>query len=326
MVLNPGARRVTPALIAATVAQWSAAGQLDVIRSQARHLDGFAALAANADAVVVLGGDGVLNQVANQLVSMGSDAALVPLPAGTTNVVARNLGLPRQPQAASRVALAALQHGSTARRGWGRLNGRGFLANAGIGIDGAVVARTEAHLTAKRRLGHVMFAVAALAEIRGAARTAHLAVHGVGCGPDRRGGDNGEAQGNLFWVLALAAHPYSYAGARPLRVLGSTGTPDTGPEGHLALLCFEHVGARGLAALAGRATLGRAGVVDRPGVRACNTAGPTVITSAEPVPAQTDGEPMTPGTRFELRYQPDALRLIVPAQDLALTAHQPDGR
>ncbi len=301
LVLNPGARHVTPALIAATVAQWSAVGQLDVIRSHSRHLDGLSTLAATADAVVVLGGDGVLNQVANVLVTTGSDAALVPLPAGTTNVVARNLGLPRQPHAASRVALAALQSGSTARRGWGRLNGRGFLANAGVGIDGAVVARTEAHLSAKRRLGHVMFAAAAFAELRGAGRT-QLDVSGNGCGVGH----------HLCWVLALAAHPYSYAGPRPLRVLAPRDAPDSGPQGHLTLLGFERVGARGLAVLAGRAAFGRAGVLNRPGVAHWQLRERTVVTSQREVPAQTDGEPMTPATHFEFRYQPDALRMLAP--------------
>ncbi|MFN0027662.1 MAG: diacylglycerol/lipid kinase family protein [Acidimicrobiales bacterium] len=306
LVVNPGARGVTPAVIAATVAQWSSTGQLDVIRSRARHLDGLGPLAAKADAVVVLGGDGVLNQVANLLASLGSDAAVVPLPAGTTNVVARNLGLPRQLRAASDMAITALREGSSARRGWGRLNGRGFLANAGIGIDAAVVARTEAHLNAKRRLGHVMFGLAALAEARGAVRSARLHVQR----DDETAG--GERAGDVCWVLALAGHPYSYAGPRPLRVLGPTDRPDTGPRGHLSVLCFEPGGARRLAALAARAAFSRAGVADRPGVVHCSLSGSIELTSPVAIPAQTDGEPMVPARHFQLRYEPDALRLIVP--------------
>ena len=53
------------------------------------------AAAHGLDAVVVLGGDGTLNEAANGLA--GTDTALGVLPGGSTNVFARTIGMPNDP-------------------------------------------------------------------------------------------------------------------------------------------------------------------------------------------------------------------------------------
>ena len=58
------------------------------------------AAAEGYDVVVAMGGDGVAHQVANGLVD--SESALGVVPAGTTNVLRRILGLPRKPLDAAR--------------------------------------------------------------------------------------------------------------------------------------------------------------------------------------------------------------------------------
>jgi YegS/Rv2252/BmrU family lipid kinase len=92
------------------------------------------AKAGGFDLVVVAGGDGTLNEVANGLA--GSGVALGIAPAGTMNLLARVLGLPLDPaQAMERVVHGyrplAMRPGSAA--------GRIFLLMAGAGFDAWVL-------------------------------------------------------------------------------------------------------------------------------------------------------------------------------------------
>src|SRR5215471_3827234 len=110
------------------------------------------AAATGTDVVVVLGGDGTLNEAANGLA--GTNCAMAPLPGGSTNVFARTIGLPNDPIEATSVLLDALSRGSIRRVGLGSVNGRYFLFHVGMGFDAAVVAQVEQRTTLKRYAGH----------------------------------------------------------------------------------------------------------------------------------------------------------------------------
>ena len=64
------------------------------------------ALAHGNDAIFACGGDGTVQDVAQGLV--GTNAALALIPLGTANVLAHDLGFPRDPAAAARSALTAV--------------------------------------------------------------------------------------------------------------------------------------------------------------------------------------------------------------------------
>ncbi len=93
------------------------------------------ALAAGVDRVIVWGGDGTVNEAAGPL--FGTATALAIVAGGSGDGLARSLGLPREPEAAMRLALTGQPRPIDV--GW--LAGRHFLNIAGIGFDAEVARR-----------------------------------------------------------------------------------------------------------------------------------------------------------------------------------------
>ncbi len=90
------------------------------------------------DLVISVGGDGTIHETVNGLLGAAPTAppALGIIPGGTANILARGLGLPRDPHEAGRLLL----RGTRRRIDVGRVNGRYFLSIAGAGFDGEVAA------------------------------------------------------------------------------------------------------------------------------------------------------------------------------------------
>ncbi|WP_323096001.1 diacylglycerol/lipid kinase family protein [Intrasporangium sp. YIM S08009] len=114
------------------------------------------AVEGGADVVASMGGDGTVRAVATALV--GTDVALGLLPAGTGNLLARNLGLPIDTleEAAEalvsggerRVDVGAVRLGESERVSPGTSSGiedgeEVFLVMCGLGLDGEVMAGTN---------------------------------------------------------------------------------------------------------------------------------------------------------------------------------------
>lgn len=106
-------------------------------RRAAAELDSDCAL------VVVIGGDGTLNEVVNGL---NADVPIGLVPLGGANLVARELGLPLEIPA----ACVAAAEGRPRRWDVGLANGRRFLLMAGLGWDAYAVQRIH-----RRRSGPV---------------------------------------------------------------------------------------------------------------------------------------------------------------------------
>ncbi len=116
--------------------------------------------ACEADIVVAVGGDGTINEVANGLACAGgsdgpgetsSPAMLGIVPAGTVNVLALELGIPFDTDAACDI----ITGGKTMFLDLGKVNDRHFTLMMGAGIDALTVRNID--LRAKRRFKGLAF-------------------------------------------------------------------------------------------------------------------------------------------------------------------------
>lgn len=119
-------------------------------------------VASTSDVVVAVGGDGTVNEVINGLAgsqegSTTSQATLGIVPAGTVNVLARELGL--LPCPVER-ACDIITRGKTIALDLGRANSRYFALMMGAGIDALTVRNLD--LEAKRRFKELAFVATGL--------------------------------------------------------------------------------------------------------------------------------------------------------------------
>jgi diacylglycerol kinase family enzyme len=256
------------------------------------------AAAQGVDLIVVFGGDGTLNEAANGLA--GSESALAPLPGGSTNVFARTLGLSDDPVEATAAILDALARGSTRRVGIGSVNRRYFLFHCGIGFDAAVVEQVERRSGLKRYAGHPLFIYAAMDTwLRHYDRKhPHFQVRF----------DDGSIVEDGYFAICCNTDPYTYLGTRPLHLAADATLDDP-----LTMVTIRTLKLRRMGRLAGSALFGHGSKLQhsrhvdyRPRVQAVS------VTSDRPFPYQVDGDFLGHVRSLEFRYEPDALRLIVP--------------
>ncbi len=200
LVVNPFASRVSEPVLRAVEGQLTRLAPVETWLTERPGHATEIVQASQAGAIVVFGGDGAANEVVNGL---ARDVPLAFLPGGGTNVLARALGLPRDPiEAAGRLDL-----GRTRRISVGRANGRRFAFSCGVGFDAAAVRRVDSLGRASdgRRPGDVAFAWQLARAL--AAESFHLEpsleIAGLG---------------RAATAFIANGDPYSYAGRVPLHV------------------------------------------------------------------------------------------------------------
>ena len=258
------------------------------------------AVADGADAVVVLGGDGTLNEAANGLV--GSNTALGALPAGSTNVFARTIGMTNDPIDATAELLNAMHADNRKRIGLGNANGRYFLFHVGVGFDAAVVEQVERRAALKRYGGHPLFVWTSLltwARYAGV-KTPRFSVR-------FKDDDELEAPVDGFLTICMNSNPYTFLGNRPFNV-----APDLPLGKGLGVLTIRSLQLPTmlmvvLSALGSGRYLRRHGRTDfRTDVESLE------ITGYGKFPYQLDGDYLGDVESLTLRHYPQALEVFMP--------------
>jgi diacylglycerol kinase family enzyme len=300
LVVNAVASAVTPRNRTLVEEALREHHDLSVVVTTARqHACSLAGEAAESgvDALVVLGGDGTVNEVANGL--LDPKTALAVLPGGSTNVFSRTLGFPSRPVPAVRRLVDALAARSLRRIGVGQAGDRSFLFHVGLGFDAAVVQQVERRGELKRWLGHGLFAYGAV--------TTWLSHYDRSRPRFRLHLPGGDVISDGYFAIVEESDPYTYFGPRPFRV-----APGTGHNSALSLVVLRDLSAATLvgaavAALAGGRRLeGMGCVAVRQGLDSVRVEG------LGPFPWQVDGDFMGEVDALEISHRPDCLDVVVP--------------
>jgi diacylglycerol kinase family enzyme len=300
LLVNESASSVTPR--SRVVIQKALAADHDVTlaeTSRRGHATRLAqgAAADGSDVVVVLGGDGTLNEAANGLAR--TSCALAPLPGGSTNVFARTIGLPNDPIEATGVLLDALARRSIRRVALGSVNGRYFLFHTGVGFDAAVVEQVERRAGLKRYAGHPLFVFAGFDTwMRHYDRSRpRFAVHHA----------DGTVIDDAYLTIILNTNPYTYFGNRPLN-LAPEATLDRGLASvTLRTMAFARTMRIIASALGSGSVLRRSRWVDHR-----TDLGALSVRAYGPVPYQVDGDHLGDTERLDFRHEPEVLELVLP--------------
>jgi diacylglycerol kinase family enzyme len=300
LLVNSQASSVTPRSRVVIGKALSADHQVTVAETSRRgHATRLAqgAAASGVDAVVVLGGDGTLNEAANGLA--GTACALAPLPGGSTNVFARTIGLPNDPIEATGVLLDALTRRSVRRVGLGSVNGRYFLFHTGVGFDAAVVEQVERRSGLKRYAGHPLFVYAGFATwARHYDRSRpRFAVHHA----------DGTVVDDGYLTIVLNTNPYTYLGNRPLD-LAPEATLDRG----LASVTLRTLAVGRAMRIIGSALSGSRYLRTSKWTEHRTDLTSVTVTGYGPFPYQVDGDHLGDTERLEIVHEPEVLDLVLP--------------
>jgi len=251
------------------------------------------AVADGADLIVPMGGDGVVHHVANAAAMSGTPIGVIP--AGTTNVFARLLRLPRRPLAAAKVLVRdhrVLAQPLVEIRTDGSVDYGVFAV--GFGLDAEVVEAAEQEPYRKYWFGAAHYAQTALNKFLGdiRRRPPHVRVTA------------GDLTADAVAGMVQFRPVYTYFGAVPLRLA-------TPPPSPLTVLILNEVRLRRVLRIV-RSAIGVGRMADISGLSVWPGVSELSAEADPAVALQADGEFLGRHHKVTLRHVADALHVVVP--------------
>jgi diacylglycerol kinase family enzyme len=304
LIINRHATSMTGTVTDLAVRSLAGLVDLDVERTQYRGHARELAAAARGDLVIVLGGDGSINEVVNGVMSRDDDGPggggrplIAVIPGGGANVFARALGLPVDAAAAISRVREVIAAGRYRTIGLGLAADRYFTFSAGVGFDAEVVAEVDRLRAEGRRESASLFVRTIMRQLYS--------------GTDRRRPaltlerDGEPPVADLFMTIITNRSPWTYFRSRPLLPV-----PNPDFNSGLDLLALRRLRLTTIVSAVGQMLYVR----NRParGRDLLSVQGMESLTlrSVRPIAFQVDGEYLGETEAVKFQFVPHALRVV----------------
>ena len=309
LIVNPQATTTTGNSADLVIRSLAGLVDLDVehtrYRGHAREL----AAAARGELVIVLGGDGAVNEAVNGIMARSRGLApgpapeqdeaplLAVIPGGGGNVFAQALGLPANPAAAIAKLTGVIKEGRHRTIGLGLAGDRYFTFSAGLGMDAEVVREVERLRASGHRESPALFLRTMVRQYRSGTdrRTPALTMER----------DGQPSTADLFMTAITNRSPWTYLHGRAVLPV-----PNPDFNSGLDVFALRKVRATTIVSAVGQMLLFR-----RRSPRGRHTLTVTgleslTIRSARPIAFQVDGDYLGETEAVKFQFVPHALRVV----------------
>jgi diacylglycerol kinase family enzyme len=254
------------------------------------------------DIVVAFGGDGTLNEVANGLA--GTDVPVSVLPGGSTNVVARTLGIPNDVVDATEHLIGLADDFQPRKIDLGRCNGRHFVFACGVGLDATVVRRVDAHPRLKARARQWYYTWAAISAFYRQYLPDPVRLELEIAGEKHEG----------VTAIAQNSDPFTYFANLPIRICEDIGLDD----GTLSMALLQRAKQRDMLPIATRVLSSRLHAARHRQIEEFDAVTEATVRSISrdedaqprPFPVQVDGDYIGEHTELTFAVDPGALTIV----------------
>ena len=301
---------MTGTLIDLAVRSLAGLVDLDVERTEYRGHARELAAAARGELIIVLGGDGSINEVVNGVMdNLGRDSAgpggdgstggpplIAVIPGGGANVLARALGLPVDAAEAIRRVRDVIAAGRYRTIGLGLAGDRYFTFSAGLGMDAETVREVERLRAAGRRESTPLFLRTMMSQYyRTDRRWPALTLERDGQPPIS----------DLFLTIITNRSPWTYFRDRPLLPV-----PNPDFNSGLDLLALRRIRLTTIFNAVGQMLYVRSRPPRGRDLLSVPGSESLTVRSARPIAFQVDGEYLGETKAVNFQFVPHALRVV----------------